>query len=197
MVGRRSMLKADTTDHPHRQQPTRGVRIGSGLVTKAVLAAVVVGVLAVAFSTHRFLTVDNFKAIITSASFVGIAALGLSLIMIGGSTVSLAISPSVAATGMIFLSTQSWGLVPALALPLAMGALITGVQGVVVGYAAANPVVLTIAASFAISGLAIGISGGTSVSPTGRGYDRLNGTPGGVALCVYVFILLTLITEWI
>jgi len=156
-----------------------------------VLAAVVFGL-----TTHRFVTVANAKAILTSASLVGIAALGLTLITIGGSAVSLAISPSVAAVGMIFLSAQSLGLVPALIVAVVCGILITGLQGAIVGYAAANPVVLTIAASFAITGLATGISGGSTVSPTGGGYDHLNATPGGLALSVYVLIALVLVVEW-
>lgn len=161
------------------------------IVVAAVLVVVVAGL-----STHRFVTIANAKAIITSSSLVGIAGLGLTLITIGGSAVSLAVSPSVAAVGMIFLATLSLGLVPALAIAIVSGALITGAQGAVVGYAAANPVVLTIAASFAIAGAATGISGGSSVAPTSGGYDRLNTTPGGLPLSVYVLILLTLAVEW-
>lgn len=160
------------------------------VVVVAILAVVVIGL-----STDRFVTVANAKAIITSASLVGIAALGLTMIMIGGSAVSLAISQTVAAVGMIFLAAQSLGLVPALVIAIVCGALITGVQGAVVGYAAANPVVLTIAASFAIAGLATGIGGGTTVSPSGTGYDHLNATPGGIALSVYVLVVLVLAVE--
>ncbi|MET0522621.1 MAG: ABC transporter permease [Jiangellaceae bacterium] len=176
---------------PRRRQRSRTEVVVNLIMALAVLAAVVV-----ALSTDRFATVANAKAIITSASLVGIAALGLTLITIGGSAVSLAVAPSVAAVGMIFLSAQSFGLVPALILAVLCGMLITGVQGAVVGYAAANPVVLTIAASFAITGLATGISGGATVSPTGTGYDHLNATPGGVALSVHVLIVLALIVEW-
>src|SRR5690242_1586463 len=79
------------------------------LVVLAVVAVVVVGL-----ATHRFATVANAKAIVTSASLVGIAALGLSLITIGGSAVTLALSQTVAAVGMVFLAAQSLGLVPAL-----------------------------------------------------------------------------------
>jgi ribose/xylose/arabinose/galactoside ABC-type transport system permease subunit len=182
------------SDAPTRQRGRPRLRaelIINVVVVLAVLAAIVLGL-----STHRFVTVANAKAIITSASLVGIAALGLTLITIGGSAVSLAISPSVAAVGMIFLSAQSLGLIPALVLAVVCGTLITGVQGAVVGYAAANPVVLTIAASFAITGIATGISGGSTVSPTGSGYDHLNATPGSVALSVYVLIGLALIVEW-
>ena len=162
------------------------------LVVLAVLAVVVAGL-----STHRFATVANAKAILTSASLVGIAALGLTLIVIGGAAVSLAVSQTVAASGMVFLSAQSLGLVPALALAVATGALVTGAQGVVVGYAAANPVVLTIAASFAIAGVSTWMTDGVSVSPSGTAYDRLNATPGGLALSVYVLLLLTLVVEWV
>lgn len=172
-------------------------RSATDLVTSALVIGAVVAVVVIGLSTPRFMTLDNAKAIITSASLVGIAALGLTLIMVGGSAVSLAISPTVAAVGMVFLSTQSLGLLPALAVALVAGALLTGLQGAIVGYAAANPVVLTIAASFAISGLATGISGGTSVSPDGTGYDLLNATPGGIPLCVYVLVALTALVEWV
>jgi len=176
---------------PRRRRSRADLAIDA-LVVLAVLAVVVVGL-----STHRFATLANAKAIITSASLVGIAALGLTLIMIGGAAVSLAISQTVAAVGMVFLSAQSLGLVPALVLAIVTGALITGAQGVVVGYAAANPVVLTIAASFAIAGVATGVTGGVSVSPSGSAYDRLNATPGGLALCAYVLIALTIVVEWV
>lgn len=165
--------------------------------TDVVLALAGIAVAFLALSTDRFMTIANAKAIITSASLVGIAALGLTLIMIGGAAVSLAISQTVAAVGMIFLATQSLGLVPALVIALVSGAVITGLQGAVVGYAAANPVVLTIAASFAIAGIATGLSGGASVSPSGLGYDWLNATPGGVALSVYALVVLAVVVECI
>jgi ribose/xylose/arabinose/galactoside ABC-type transport system permease subunit len=161
-----------------------------------VLAAASVVVLVVAgASTDRFLSYDNFRAIATSASLVGIAALGLTLIVIGGTTVSLAISPSVAVCAMVFLAAQSAGLVTALVAAVVVGAVVTGVQGVIVGYGAANPIVLTIAAGFAITGLATWIGGGTSVAPTGTGYTALNATPGGIALSVWVLVILTVLLQ--
>jgi ribose/xylose/arabinose/galactoside ABC-type transport system permease subunit len=174
-----------------RRQRSRTELVTDALVVVAVLAVGVAGV-----STERFLTVANGKAILTSASLVGIAALGLTLIMIGGSAVSLAISQTVAAVGMVFLAAQSLGLVVALVLALVVGGLLTGLQGAVVGYAAANPVVLTIAASFAVAGLAVGISGGESVHPSGTGYDLLNATPASVPLSVFVLVALVLLVEW-
>ncbi|MEV0248992.1 ABC transporter permease [Nocardia sp. NPDC050712] len=177
--------------------PRRRQRSISELVTDVLVVAAVVAVVVVGLRTERFLTVANTKAILTSASLVGIAALGLTLIMIGGAAVSLAVSQTVAAAGMVFLAAQSLGLVPALVLAVVVGSLLTGVQGAVVGYAGANPVVLTIAAGFAIAGLAVGISGGESVDPSGTGYDLLNATPAGVPLCVFVLVALALLVEWV
>ncbi|GIJ46147.1 sugar ABC transporter permease [Virgisporangium aliadipatigenens] len=177
---------------PHQSRRSRTDVAITAIVVLAVLAAIVMGL-----STHRFVTLANAKAILTSASLVGIAALGLTLITIGGSAVSLAVSQTVAVAGMVFLSAQSLGLLPAFVIAVVCGTVITGLQGAVVGYAAANPVVLTIAASFAITGVATGVSGGTTVSPTGTGYDVLNATPGGVALSVYVLIVMALVVEWV
>jgi ribose/xylose/arabinose/galactoside ABC-type transport system permease subunit len=181
--------------------PTFSDRYRSGrsraeVLTDLTAGVVVMAVVLVGLSTDRFLTVDNAKAILTSASLVGIAAVGLTLITVGGAAVSLAISQTVAAVAMVFLSTQGLGLAPALVIAVATGALITGLQGAVVGYAAANPVVLTIAASFAITGVATGLSGGESVHPSAAGYDHLNATPGGVPLSVYVLLCVTVAVEW-
>lgn len=180
---------------PVAPPPPRRRRTRTQWMTDVLVVVGVLAVLAVGLSTDRFLTVANLKAIVTSASLVGIAALGLTLVMIGGSAVSLAISQTVAAVGMVFLAAQGLGLVPALVLAVLCGAVVTGLQGAVVGYAGANPVVLTIAASFAISGVATGVSGGASVAPSGTGYTLLNATPGGLALSVYVLVVLTVLVE--
>ena len=87
------------TTVPARAALPLGDRSRAELVVDIVIAAAVVLVVVVGLSTHRFVTIDNARAILTSASLVGIAALGLTLIMIGGSAVSLAISQTVAAAG--------------------------------------------------------------------------------------------------
>ena len=177
-----------SVDHRHRSRlrPTWGdVPAGA-----SVVAVVVVGAL-----THRFFSYDNLRAIVTSASLVGIAALGLTLMVIVGTTVSLALSQTASVCAMVFLATQSWGLASAIFVTVAAGALVTALQGVIVGYGGANPIVLTIAASFALTGLATWATGGVSVAPSGAGYDHLNATPAGIALSVYVLIGLTVLVE--
>lgn len=161
----------------------------------SVALAVVAAVLVLGAATPRFFSYDNARAILTSASLVGIAALGLTLMVIVGTSVSLAVSQTASVCAMVFLATQSWGLVLALVATLAVGAAATAFQGLVVGYGEANPIVLTIAASFALTGVATWATGGLSVSPSGTDYVHLNATPAGIALSVYVLVALAVLVE--
>jgi ribose/xylose/arabinose/galactoside ABC-type transport system permease subunit len=161
------------------------------------LAVLVVALVPVAVTTDRFLTLDNARAILASAALVGITAMGATLVMIAGSVVSLAASQTATVVAMVFLATQDLGLIVATLLGLLCGIVITAVQGMAIGYWEANPIVLTIAAGFAIGGGAIWFSGGTPVYAADDGYDLLNSTPLGLPLAVYVLLALAALAQWI
>jgi simple sugar transport system permease protein/ribose transport system permease protein len=161
------------------------------------LAVLVVVLLPLAVTTERFLTLGNARAILASAALVGITAIGATLVMIAGSAVSMAASQTATVVAMVFLATLDRGLTPATLLALLTGVVVTAVQGLAVGYWEANPIVLTIAAGFAIGGGAIWFSGGTPVSAAAGGYEILNATPLGLPLAVYVLLVLAVLAEWI
>src|SRR6476620_11884407 len=71
-----------------------------------------------AFTTPGFLTVSNLKAILTAASFVGIIAVGLTVIILSGDLFSLALVQTAAISAMVFLYSLQMGLFPAIALTL-------------------------------------------------------------------------------
>lgn len=162
-----------------------------------VLGVVLVAVIVAAVTTQRFLTLDNARAILASAAFVGITAIGATLVMIAGSVVSLAASQTATVVAMVFLATQQWGLAVAILIGLASGVVLTALQGAVIGCWAANPIVLTIAAGFAIGGIATWFSGGTPVYAEVPAYDMLNDAPLGLPLAVYVLLVLTVLAQWI
>jgi ribose/xylose/arabinose/galactoside ABC-type transport system permease subunit len=163
----------------------------------AALAVLVVALVPLAVTTERFLTLDNARAILASAALVGITAMGATLVMIAGSAVSMASSQTATVVAMVFLATQDRGIVVATLLGLLCGIAVTAVQGVAVGYGEANPIVLTIAAGFAIGGGAIWFSGGTPVSAASDGYEVFNATPLGLPLAVYVLLVLAALAQWI
>jgi simple sugar transport system permease protein/ribose transport system permease protein len=150
----------------------------------------------VAVTTDRFLTLDNARAILASTAFVGIAAIGATLVMIAGSAVSLATSQTATVVAMVFLAAQPLGLPTAVLIALACGVVLTAAQGAVIGYWNSNPIVLTIAAGFAIGGAATWFSGGTPVNPGTNAYDVLNSTPLGLPLAVYVLLAVTVLAQW-
>ena len=161
----------------------------------AALGLVVLVVLAL--TTDRFLTVENIKAILSSASIVGIMALGLTFITLIGSLVSLAIAATAVMGAMVFLVELNLGLVPALAISMAAGAAVTALQGLIIGSWGANPVILTIGAGFLLSGITTKASAGVIVQPTGGGWETLNSTPLGVPLGVYVMVALALVYQFV
>jgi len=172
----------------HRVSPTRKIVAAFGVAAAAAL--VIFAVL-----TRRFLTWDNVKAIFSSASLVGIMALGLTFITLAGSLVSLAVAPIAVVCAMAFLSTLGLGLFPALVIAMALGAAINAVQGALIGAWNVNAVILTIGAGFLIDGFAQNVHGGKIVLPAGGGYARLNSTPLGIPVAVYVMVALAIVFQ--
>jgi ribose/xylose/arabinose/galactoside ABC-type transport system permease subunit len=163
-----------------------------GLAVPLVALAVLAGLAA---TTPRFLSLDNARAILASTAFVGITAIGATLVMIAGSGVSLSTSQTATVTAMFFLATQQYGLGTAVPVALLTGVALTALQGAVVGYWHANPIVLTIAAGFAIGGATTWFSGGTPVYPRTRAFDVVNSTPLGLPLAVYVLLGVTVLAH--
>jgi ribose/xylose/arabinose/galactoside ABC-type transport system permease subunit len=160
------------------------------------IAAVVAAVIVAGLLTDRFFSLANARAILASTALTGITAIGATLVMIAGSAVSLAVSQTATVVAMVFLATQQFGLAAAITLALLGGVAITALQGAIVGFWAANPIVLTIAAGFAVGGVATWISGGTTVYPRVNAFNGLNSTPFGLPLAVYVLLALTALAQW-
>ena len=157
----------------------------------------VVGVLIVvaAATTQNFFTASNGVAILSATSIVGIAAVGLTFLTLSGSVASLATSQTVSALTIVFFATQFLGLIPALVITILGGILFSALQGAMVGYWNANPIVLSIAAGFAVIGFITLYTGGISVIPANQGFKALNATPLGIPLSVFVLVGLTILAE--
>ena len=169
-------------------------RTRPGLLTIA-LAVLVLVLVPIAVTTDRFLSLGNARAILASTALVGITAIGATLVMIAGSAVSMAASQTATVAAMVFLATLDLGLAAATVLAVLGGIVVTTLQGLAVGFWEANPIVLTIAAGFAIGGGSIWFSGGTPVNAATGGYRILNATPLGLPLAVYVLLLFAVLAE--
>lgn len=151
----------------------------------ALTVLMVVALVWSAFSTPGFFTLGNAQAILTSTIFVGMVAVGMTLVMVSGSFVSLALATTATISAMVFMACLSWGVLPAIAITLVLALATGAAQGVVIGGWNANPIIVTIAAAAIMEGLAVALSQGVTINPVGLDYRMLNARFLGLPLGVY------------
>lgn len=196
-----SSLDVTDLDEAERGRDRRGPRMratvrreaalpGNWVLLAALLVATVVGA-----QTSRFFSVDNGKAILVSTGTIGIAALGVTLIMVCGGLVSLAVGQTAAVAGMVFLFSLDLGLPVALVAAMAVAAIATALQGAMVGAWQANPIILTIAAASILTAVGARLTSSSAVHPASDAYETLNRTPWGVPVVVFVLLGLTVVVQ--
>jgi ribose/xylose/arabinose/galactoside ABC-type transport system permease subunit len=169
-------------------------REGTRPVTWVLLGAIAVAVV-VGGQTPRFFSVDNAKAILVSTGTIGIAALGVTLIMVCGGLVSLAVGETAAIAGMAFLTSLDLGLIPAVVIAMAIAGAVTGLQGLMIGAWQANPLILTIAVGSLLTAVGSQVSSRSAVHPASDAYEWLNKTPLGIPVVVFALLGLTVLVQ--
>lgn len=172
-----------------RRLVLRGLQGMGGLALIALLIGMA--------TTQGFFTIENVKAILSSCSFVGIIAVGMTVIMISGAFVSLSLGTTAAVTAIFFVYSLRLGVVPAILLTIALGTAIGAIQGILIGGWGANPIILTIAAGAVQAGVVVAISQGVTVTPPSDAYSFLNATPLGLPVSLYVLVVVVVVVELI
>jgi ribose/xylose/arabinose/galactoside ABC-type transport system permease subunit len=158
----------------------------------ALLAALIVFG---AFTTQGFLSISNFSAILTATAFVGIIAVGSTMIMLSGSLFSISLGTTTAVTAILFMFLLHYGVAPAIALTLLAGTAIFAIQGALVGLIGANPIIVTIGAGAIQEGIIGWLSPGDITPPAGASIHFLARTLFGLPFSVYVFLGLALVLD--
>jgi ribose/xylose/arabinose/galactoside ABC-type transport system permease subunit len=167
----------------------RGVRVRH--VALGIRIAAAAAIAAFALTTPGFLSPLSINALLTAISFVGCVAVGMTFITLTGNIMSLALGATVSASALIFLATLSLGIVPAFLAALLFGVLITGLQGFLVGYFRANPILVSVAALSLLLGGAAFATGGHRIYPAGEGLAMFKGRIAGIpveALCFFATV---------
>lgn len=120
-----------------------------------VRAGVTLGLIAIALATPSFLSAPSLTTLLTTMSFVGCLAAGMTFITIGGNVMSFALGAAAAVSAMIFVFVINVaGITAAILAALVAGAAITAAQGALIGVLRANPIIVSIAANVLIYGVA-------------------------------------------
>ncbi len=159
----------------------------------------IIVLLAVIFATPGFLAKPSILSFLTTVSFIGCVAIGMTLITISGNIMSFALGATVGVTAMVFiLASNGLGFGLGLVVGLLFGSLLTGLQGLMIGWVRANPIIVSIAALALIYGLTQAFAEkGTIYADPGIFPASIKGKVGGVPIESIMFVLSALIAQFI
>lgn len=152
-----------------------------------------------AITTDAFLTTQSLKATLAGVGVLGIVAVGMTCITLSGSLFCLTLGTTLTVSSMAFLSWLEWGVVPAILATMALGVVIGGAQGLLVGGFGANPIIVTIGFGALQLGVASRLTQESAVyPPEDSTHEWLSSTIGGLPLSVYVLgLLVVCIGTWL
>jgi len=165
----------------------------------AVRVTVIIVLLAACLLTPGFLSEPNIMALLTSVSFIGCVAVGMTLITISGNIMSFCLGATAGATAMVFVVALNWGGIGVgLVAALSLAALLNAAQGLVIGWVRANPIIVSIATLALIYGVAQMFVGSSAVyARPGTGYEIFKGKLVGLPVEFVVFLCVAALGHFI
>lgn len=168
-----------------------------GRVLVAIRLIAVVALLAVALATPGFFTAVSLFSLLNTTSFIGCVAVGMTFITLSGNIMSFALGVTLSTSGIVFIAALPLGLIGAMIVAFAFGAALTGIQGAVIGYFRANPIIVSMAALALITGGATLITQGHGVYPHGTAAAALQGRVLGVPMPLFAFIVTVAVAQFV
>lgn len=155
----------------------------------ARLAFLVVLTLSVLLSPGFFLQA-NISSLLTSVSFIGCVSVGMTLITISGNLLSFSLGVTTAAAAMVFVAGVNWGGgIFGAVVALAFGAVVSGLQGFIIGFFRSHPIIVSIATLALMTGLSDPLTHSESFSiDAGSGHFVLQGAWLGIPIEFVIFV---------
>jgi ribose/xylose/arabinose/galactoside ABC-type transport system permease subunit len=166
-----------------------------GRVLVAIRFIAVLALLTVAITTPGFFTAVSLFSLLNTTSFIGCVAVGMTFITLSGNLMSFALGVTLSTSGIVFIAALPLGVAGAMIVAFVFGAALTGVQGFVIGYFRANPIIVSMAALALITGAATLITQGQGVYPQGDAAGILKGRVLGVPIPLAAFITTVVIAQ--
>jgi ribose/xylose/arabinose/galactoside ABC-type transport system permease subunit len=172
--------------------------ISAVLAKQGILIAFAIFMIGFALANQRFIAIDNISGVIRSSAILGVMALGVTFVVIGGNF-DLSVGSMMSFSTIVVLDLHD-KLGPALAIPamfgltLALGAFI----GFLVGYMKLNSLIVTLGMLSAIHGLTLTWSGGKNMDIADKagtwfsvfGQGRILGVPVPILIFLGLAIIL-------
>ena len=139
-------------------------------------------------ATPGFVSPLSLSALMTAISFIGCVAVGMTFITLTGNIMSLSLGVTLSAAALVFLSSLALGIVGACIVAVLFGVAVSGVQGIVIGYFRANPILISIAALALITGISELVTGGQRVYPTAANFAFFKSRIAGIPVTTLIFL---------
>lgn len=175
--------------------------IGRILAKQGILIAFVIFMIGFALANPRFIDIDNISGVIRSSAILGVMALGVTFVVIGGN-LDLSVGSMMSFSTIVVLDLHD-KIGPTLAIPamfgltLCLGAFI----GFLVGYLKLNSLIVTLGMLSAIHGLTLTWSGGQNMDIADKegtwfsvfGQGAIAGVPVPILIFAALAIVLSLV----
>jgi ribose/xylose/arabinose/galactoside ABC-type transport system permease subunit len=167
--------------------------LGAGIRVAAL--TVLIGI---AVATPGVTSAPSLLAMLTTVSFVGCVAVGMTLITLSGNIMAFCLGATAAASAVVFVHVMNLaGFGVAVPAALAFGALLTALQGFFIGWLRANPIIVSIAALALILGAAQALTAGqTAYVDASAAYEWLRFSVLGVPSEFLVFLIVLILGQF-
>jgi ribose/xylose/arabinose/galactoside ABC-type transport system permease subunit len=163
----------------------------------AIRLAAVLALILATVGTPGFLTATSLFSLLTTMSLIGCVAVGMTFITLSGNVMSFCLGATLSVTTIVFMLCLPLGLVGALIVAFLFSAALTGVQGWVIGYFRANPIIVSMAMLALIYGFVTLFTGGRGIYPEGSETDVLKGRIGFVPIPLAAFLFTVVAGQFI
>ena len=161
----------------------------SVLKDRQIFVIAVITVVIASIGVPQFATAGNVEALLVSVSLAGLAAIGMTLVVISGSLADLSVPAQVALGSIVglMLDERGYGFAVAL-LGGVFAAMLVGLTNGVVISAGGNPILVTLAVLTVVKGINQGLNDSNAVyGYPGTLKDFANASLGPVPVLVVVF----------
>ncbi|WP_246525432.1 ABC transporter permease [Thalassovita aquimarina] len=155
-------------------------------------------VLVFSLASPYFLTLNNMGNLLTQGAFIGILAIGMTLVMIDGE-IDLSVGAILALASALAIGLQDhMGVWPAVILGLLSGAALGFVNGTLVALSGMHSFVVTLGGLIGIRGLVFVYSGENALMVQDFSYTEIPEVYlGPVSLTAMIFLALALFFQWV
>lgn len=185
--------------HPSSRNPRRRFSLSRELGLLCLLIAIVLLFrIAYPVSWDNFATFDNFSSVVRNMAFEGILALGMMLMLVGG-TFDLSVGATASMVGVVtgwLMKKAGWPVPAAVAGGLGLAALSGFINGVVVAKVRVNALITTLGTMGIFSGIAL-LVGGPGITFLPDSFARLGQAQFlGLQAPVWLVVVLGLISHY-